>query len=254
MQNSQIWDPKHPDTAPLRLDQTIDFILSQQVDIICLQEVEFPFKEQPHPGDERFYPILEQALGSQGYQGYFSLPGATYPHIPFGIGLAIFSRGKLFNQKHIDLPAADITFDYQGREYHAADRSLLSVDTKIGDQQVRILNTHLQAFFMVESTADQHPQQRNAIIRAVSKTREEKLPVILCGDFNCTNHDGTLEAIKQTGLRTMQNQEITWRRMPLILDHILVSPEFQIQNFEVIDTLVSDHKAVKALVSLPSTT
>lgn len=241
MQNGQVWDPRFPDLAPIRMDRCIDFLKRSRADIISLQEVEYPFHSLPNSRDHRFYNIIKEHLGASGYTGCFSYPETLHPHIPFGIGLALFSRFPILEWEHIPLPAADIVFPYGGKSWHAADRSLLSCLLEGPAGAIRVLNTHLQAFFMIESSADQHPTQRELLAQKIRESVAEDVPTILTGDLNCTTRERTLAVLTEAGVKTLQKRIITWRRMPLVLDHIMASRHFRMRSFRVIDSDLSDH-------------
>ena len=78
MQNGQVWDPRHPDDAPIDIQASIDFIRGQDCDIYFLQEVEFPYQELP---DHTVHPNFDRiSAGLSGYFGSFAYPAATRPH------------------------------------------------------------------------------------------------------------------------------------------------------------------------------
>src|SRR2546423_1442051 len=93
MQFGQVWDDAYPDRAPVEIEATLREIRAHDADIIMLQEV-----EQAHPGGKQIQPPpnytrLKSEL--KGYDSWFSYPKADPRELPFGIGLAIFSRTTL---------------------------------------------------------------------------------------------------------------------------------------------------------------
>ena len=93
MQFGQIWDDAYPDRAPIRLDATLQELQRHEADLIILQEV-----ERASPGGVQAtvppnFTWLRQQLA--GYDSWFSYPKADPRELPFGIGLAIFSRTPL---------------------------------------------------------------------------------------------------------------------------------------------------------------
>jgi endonuclease/exonuclease/phosphatase (EEP) superfamily protein YafD len=96
---------------------------------------------------------------------------------------------------------------------------------------------------MIGCTSAEHPLQRNAI---VAELRAQKGPAILAGDFNCAPGDGVVEQFELAGFRTAQNQEVTWRRMPYVLDHLFYNAPLRLESQSVLPTLASDHHAVRA--------
>jgi endonuclease/exonuclease/phosphatase (EEP) superfamily protein YafD len=245
MQAGQVWDPARPDDAPFDLDRTIGFLRAQDCDFIFLQEVEFPPDGLPdvslHPNWDRL------RAGLPGWDSWFAWPAATRPHLPFGVGLAIFSRWPLLDPFHVVLPAADLRFEFRGRQWLPAERSLIGASVSVGGRGLCLLNTHLQAYFMIDSSSDDHPAQRR-VLETILRGRAS--PVLLGGDFNCTEQEGTLAGIEACGLRSVQRREITWHRQPLILDHLFHSPELVPAEARVVPTDVSDHDAVRARFTL----
>ena len=96
---------------------------------------------------------------------------------------------------------------------------------------------------MIGSTSAGHPEQRNAI---EAELRLQNGPAILAGDLNCAPGDGVVEQFELAGFRTVQNKEVTWRRMPYVLDHLFYNPPLRLDSYAVIPTLASDHHAVRA--------
>ena len=88
MQFGQVWDDHDPDHAPIRLDDTIAEIRSHDADIIHLQEVEHVRSDANQRAEN--YERLRAAL--PGYHAHFAFPRPDPRELPFGIGLAIFSR------------------------------------------------------------------------------------------------------------------------------------------------------------------
>jgi endonuclease/exonuclease/phosphatase family metal-dependent hydrolase len=245
MQSGQIWDPAHPDDAPFDPERTINFLRSQDCDIMFLQEVEFPETGAP---DTSLHPNFDRLkAGLPGWDSTFAWPAATRPHLPFGVGLAIFSRFPLSDSFHVVLPASDQRFEFRGQSWLPAERSLIGATVRIDGKELTLLNTHLQAYFMIDSSADEHPEQRRVLTTVI---RGRRAPVLLGGDFNCTEQEGTIGEIEATGLRSVQKRQITWHRQPLVLDHLFYSPELRPASPEIVRTDVSDHDAVRASFQL----
>lgn len=241
MQNGQPWDESAPDNLQINLERTVDFLDRQEADVIFLQEVERGFDGGNQIDPPPNYGHLRKHL--KGYDSVFAYPAANETEIPFGLGLAIFSKSKLRDFQRTDLPAAGVEFEYEGVLRNPSQRLLISAGTVIQGREIRLLNTHLQAFFMIGSTSAEHPAQRDAV---EAELRMQQGPAILAGDLNCVPSEGILEQFERAGFRTVQNQEATWRRMPHVLDHILYNAHLRLENCSVIPTLASDHHAVRA--------
>jgi len=176
------------------------------------------------------------------YDSYFSYPKADARELPFGIGLAIFSRTPLFDRMRLDLPSPPIEFNFNGETKTPTDRLLIGAKTEIGGVTVQLYNTHLLAFFMLKSSSSDHPQQREMV---VAQLRQSSLPTLLGGDFNVSGHDTLVAQFAKAGFTTAQTKEITWRRMPFVLDHVFFNRFLRCVKHEVIPTPASDHHLLR---------
>jgi endonuclease/exonuclease/phosphatase family metal-dependent hydrolase len=241
MQFGQGWDEMRPDDAPVNVDATIAEIRRHNADIIILQEVERAspggLQAEPPPN----YMRLQAALSE--YHGFFSYPRADVRELPFGIGLAIFSRAPLSDVSRHDLASPSIEFDFHGTRTTPTDRLLIGAKTAVCGREIQVYNTHLLAFFMLGTTSAQHPSQRNAIAEWVKYSSS---PVLLAGDFNVRDHQGLTAQFAAAGFNTVQTREITWRRQPYVLDHIFSNARLQLVNHAVVPTLASDHHVLVA--------
>jgi endonuclease/exonuclease/phosphatase family metal-dependent hydrolase len=241
MQFGQAWDAAEPDKAPIVLEDTIAFLEEADADIMFLQEV-----ERALPGGEQLWPPpnfmrLKEAL--HGYHSVFAYPKVNADELPFGVALAIFAKTPLVDFRAQDLPPAPIEFEFDGKVVTPSYRQLISAKTTIAGRTIQLFNTHLQAFFMIKGNSDQHRDQRNLIEAAV---RRAEGPVLMGGDFNCTPEEGLIPQMEGAGLRTAQNSEPTWRRMPYVMDHLFFNSGLKAEKAEVVTTLCSDHQAVRA--------
>ena len=162
MQFGQIWDEAEGDQAPIDLDLTIAEILSRNADIVILQEVEHaqPGGVQIEPPPH--YTRLKAAL--KGYHGYFSYPKADPRELPFGIGLAIFSKTPLRDTFRYDLPSPPIEFEFDGKKRTPTDRLLIGAKTTMNGHELQLFNTHLLAYFMLNSSSEHHLEQRQLVV------------------------------------------------------------------------------------------
>lgn len=241
MQFGQVWDDSNPDDAPVRLDETVKTISLYDADVILLQEVE---KAQPGGGQVQPPPnftCLQKALS--GYHSVFAYPPEDERELPFGIGLAIFSKYPILDTKTVTLPGAPIAFEFEGEKTSPTDRVLLSARIEIEGKCVQVLNTHLQAYFMINASGDDYPEQRDIAL-------EEALgvdgPMIMAGDFNCVPGEKLLNFYEKAGLRTMQQDTVTWKRMPYVLDHIFFNDQLTLKGGTVDEVVASDHHVLVA--------
>ena len=241
IQFGQIWDDSDPDKAPVDLDQTIAEIRRHDADIILLQEVEqgWPGGAQLEPPPN--YTLLRAALG--GYDSFFSYPRSDPRELPFGIGLAIFSRTPLADTVREDLPSPAIEFDFNGVTTTPTDRLLIGASTALAGGRLRILNTHLLAFFMLNSSSQKNPAQRRLV---AERLQASEGPTLLGGDFNVSRHASLVRQFGRAGYKTVQSKKITWRRRPYVLDHIFYSRHLKLLRHEVRPTTASDHHVLVA--------
>jgi len=241
MQFGQVWDERDPDHAPINLEATIAEIKSHQADIIMLQEVERAQPGGSQPPVPPNYTRLKQELA--GFHSTFSFPRSDPRELPFGIGLAIFSRWPLHDGVCVNLPSPPVEFDFYGEKKTPTDRLLIGATTDIDGRTVRLLNTHLLAFFMLKSSSEEHGQQRDLVAQELAR---QKGPTLLTGDFNVSKHDSLGDQFAGVGYATVQSKEVTWRRRPYVLDHIFYNAPLRCLGHRVVPTPASDHHALVA--------
>lgn len=236
MQFGQRWDDADPDHAPLDLDLTIAEIRRHDADIVLLQEVEqaLPGGKQAKPPPN--YGRLRAALPT--YDSVFSYPSADPRELPFGIGLAIFSKTPLRAATQRPLPSPPVEFEFNGKTMTPTDRLLIGARTAIDGHELRIFNTHLLAFFMLKSSSEQHMQQRTLVL---DELKAEPGPTLLGGDFNVSKHDSLLRQFSKGGFLAVQKSAVTWRRRPYVLDHIFHNKALRAVSHAVEPTPASDH-------------
>ncbi|MDX2109584.1 MAG: endonuclease/exonuclease/phosphatase family protein [Verrucomicrobiota bacterium] len=245
MQYGQTWDPANPDDAPVVLQHTIDEIARLDADVVLLQEVERvePAKGQiePPPNFSQIKAALPQ------YHSFFSYPCKDARELPFGYGLAILCKTPLYGTEVIDLPAPAISFNFMGTMTSPTKRVLIGAKTMIAGKEIQLYNTHLQAFFIIEYSSDNHSEQRESVALAL---RQSKLPTILGGDLNTAPGECTVAHLEAAGYKTAQRACITWKRMPYVLDHLFYNKPFVLEASEIISTTASDHDILLAQLSL----
>lgn len=241
MQFGQRWDDAYPDHAPVSLDLTIAEIRSHDADIVLLQEVEqvTPLGVQHNPPPN--YTKLRAALS--GYDGYFSWRKIDPRELPFGIGLAIFSKTPLRDTLSIDLPSPAIEFEFHGHKRTPTNRLLLGAKTTLDGHELKIFNTHLLAFFMLSPSAEEQDGQRKMVI---DQLRASEGPTLLGGDFNVSKHESLVQQFADAGYKAVQTKEVTWRRRPYVLDHIFFSRHLHPVHHAVKPTPASDHHVLIA--------
>jgi len=241
MQFGQSWDDARPDDAPIDLDQTIAEIRSHDADIILLQEVEQAgpggLQSDPPPNFTR----LRAALGA--YECFFSYPRADSRELPFGIGLAIFSKTSLRGPLRRDLPSPPVEFEFKGKKRTPTDRLLIGAKTTLAGRELQVFNTHLLAFFMLGSSSEGYLGQIQLVMEQL---RASDGPTLIGGDFNVSRHNSLVRQLASLGYRTVQTRQATWRRQAYVLDHIFHSRHLRLVSYAVKPTPASDHHALVA--------
>lgn len=241
MQFGQMWDENNIWKAPIDLDLTIEEIRRRDADIVMLQEVEHaqPGGAQIEPPPN--YTRLKTAL--KGYHSYFSYPKADPRELPFGIGLAIFSKTPLHDICRFELPSPPVEFEFEGEKKTPTDRLLIGAKTVVDGRELQLFNTHLLAYFMLDSSSEAHPEQRRLVVEQMRRTDG---PVLISGDFNVSNCASLVRQFSEAGFRTVQDTEVTWRFRPYVLDHIFYSEHLKPARHAVEPTVASDHHILVA--------
>jgi endonuclease/exonuclease/phosphatase family metal-dependent hydrolase len=244
MQNGQVWDEENPNQAEVNLSGAIAFLREQDADVVFLQEVERGYdggeQIEPPPHYERLRRDLAE------YDSVFSYPRPNRMEIPFGLGLAIFSKTPLRNFYRKDLPPPEIAFEFGGVMRKPSHRLMIGAETQINGHVLRLINTHLQAFFMINASSNDHHTQRD---RIELELRRSTGATLLGGDFNCAPGETLIEQFKRAGFRPSQSTKVTWRRMPFVVDHIFYNHALRLEACSVIPTEASDHHAVRCQFS-----
>ncbi len=241
IQNGQPWDTSDPDDPRVDIEGVGSFLAAQEADVLCLQEVERGYDGGRQIEPPPHYSLLKDML--PGYDSVFAYPLRNKLEIPFGLGLAIFSRTPLRDFDRVDLPAAPIHFEFDGKKRQASSRLLIEATTEINGSSLRILNTHLQAFFMIGALSDAYPEQRNIV---EAELRKQTGPAILCGDMNAAPEESLVEQFEAAGFSTVQKTEPTWKRRPYVVDHIFRNSGLRLMSHKILPTPTSDHDAIVA--------
>jgi endonuclease/exonuclease/phosphatase family metal-dependent hydrolase len=241
MQFGMGWNPDNPDEGPIDLDASIAEITKHNADLILLQEVEHARiggeQTEPPPNFTRLKAELK------GYDSWFSYPKADPRELPFGIGLAIFSKTPLSEKFRVDVPSPAIEFEFDGKKTTPTDRLLIGARTTIRGHEIQVLNVHLLAFFMLGSSSTMFPWQRDLV---ADRLASSDLLTILGGDFNVSQHVSLVEQFAEFGYSTVQHQVPTWHRRPFVLDHIFYNSGLRCIGHAVVRTQTSDHLPVVA--------
>lgn len=241
MQFGQVWDDEDPDNASIQIESTIRELKLYDGDIVLLQEVEQVQEHGKQVDPPPNYTRLQREL--VGYKSVFAYPPEDSRELPFGIGLAVFSKYPILNSRTVVLPGAPVEFEFEGVATAPTDRVMQVVDIDVDGTVVTFINTHLQAYFMINASSDDYPEQRNIVLKEALAIDG---PMVLAGDFNSVDEESLLEEYERAGLKPMQTDRATWKRMPLVLDHIFLNRHLEFKGGSVDEVSASDHHILVA--------
>ena len=152
---------------------------------------------------------------------------------PFGIG--VLSKYPLNDVRLI-------------HDDHGVSRIEAKLD--VGAQAMRIVAFHP----MPPIEARFHMTRNNTLRELAESARRDNVPTIIMGDFNATPWSSAFEGLDELGFRRAGGLEGTWPaklgRVGLPIDQIMVSPQWFVQSFGVMEMSGSDHRAILARLQL----
>lgn len=222
---------------------------ASDTDIFCFQEVLKGGNGQTSRGETKgCYELIGDLLpGHEGYfaaygdGGYFSesLRGADFEY-----GVACFMRkdlGQSFVGGAVLYDAAVTWSDYDGRLAAGA-----ACAVKVADCE--IVNVHGLWQDNQKQDSEARLEQGQRIIDLANKTKARK---IICGDFNLRPDAKSLKMIENLPTRNLikeygvkSTRSIYYDKDMKFADYMLVSPEIEVIDFNVLPDEVSDHLAM----------
>lgn len=232
------------------LEETVDFLLDQNADVVCLQEVTSGGYGEFAHGKPR---VFEQLLEKTGYNGVFAPMWEVKTPNVFEMGVAILSKHKLSNEqsefyfKNKIFRKEGLTIGKPGSiEFPGL---LLNADVEIGGKIFKVKTTHFLWSMFPETTKD----QVDAINKLTEKIDGEN-DFILTGDFNVTDKSVVYKKLIDAGFTDDRPENTLHTLHPTI--HKVGSKEIAVdfvfhkgENFKILNTSVpvvpvSDHLPV----------
>ena len=232
----------------------LEFLQKQasDIDIFCFQEILF--------GDVSAFTLKHEARINLFNEIQGCLPGYKGLRFPapkearyfqseplldsIEAGQAIFAREGLTvaNQgnfrTYTDFPEG---MDYGGK----ITGSCMWAEVNSGKENVLVMNLH--GLWQKDSNKKDTPArlEQSRILNEFIRSRSGKR--ILCGDFNLRPDGASIGALEENMRNLVNEYGITSTRSKLyekeekFADYMLVSPEVEVTNFEVLPDVVSDH-------------
>ncbi|MGB5822261.1 MAG: endonuclease/exonuclease/phosphatase family protein [Saonia sp.] len=219
-------------------EEIVDFVASQNPDIVCFQEFDYKKKRSDHFSQ---YP---------------------YRFIDFEYGVytgrviqAIYSKYPIINKRVLDFPRSA--------------NSAIFADIVYNKDTLRVYNLHLQSLSIrPEAFADEpsgklykrvtesflkQQQQVSIIVDHKNKTSYKR---IICGDFNNTQFSNVYYTVKGEMTDTFKEKGSGFGRtydfagFPGRIDFILVDPSFEVTAHKNFDIELSDHFPVMSSIRM----
>ncbi len=224
------------DDAPSNIEKTATFIKEIDADIIGLNEV------YGNSAREEWNAQMEKLKTLAGYPYGVEAVGFAFPFA--SIGNALLSKYPILNVQGIPVCAPTEEEKRENEREWYEDRVVLRAIIDKDGEEICVLATHfglnlLEKERMVET-----------LCRLID---EETRPIILMGDFNATPRTAVLQPLydrlssvaEETG-----NDEYTFSSFQpyITIDYVFCSKAFKPVAFKAIDKVVSDHRAVYAIL------
>ncbi|WP_195336205.1 endonuclease/exonuclease/phosphatase family protein [Paraclostridium bifermentans] len=187
----------------------IDFLRIENADIICLQEV----NESAKAGFQ--VSSLKEDLDM------YSHFGANVVKLGANYGLATYSKYKIISQNHIYLSSK------------TEQRGMLHTVVKLGfGRKLNIINLHL-------GLNDTEREKQLKEVESFVKSLED--PYIVVGDFNDGNMNINEDIFKDSATKVNKDNTLTFSTALDRIDYILVSPDIEVIDYDVLMKNMSDH-------------
>ena len=223
----------------------LDVIIKQPVDILCGQE----------------FTGKTAATNKKAAKFLAAKAGLKYHFIGGGSSLAIFSKYPIIKKGTIDFPnsfngAIYVDVQYQDQKIRIYSFHLQSI--RLGSDEREIFNRQNLASLNKDATQEKYKRIGNKLKQAFLQREEQAnfiaehiqnspYPVLVCGDMNDTPSSYAYRQLsnqlqdafkkKGSGFGSTYAGAIPFLR----IDYAFASPDWQIQQFEILPNTTSDH-------------
>lgn len=222
--------------------QIVDLLNREKAEVACLQEpIEFK------GGDSLLFEDLDEIKERTGYKYCYFSPqfGYNLMNRQAKSGMAILSNLPLVftHTLFTRLEYVD-NFDFLETDYNV--RSLQHVCIDHNGARLNILNHHGHHVPDHKEGNEETMRQCKMIVDYMEQLEG---PIVLCGDFNLSPSSESLEQINTVLINHVKEMGILTTRTPLthkteVCDYIFTSADLTVFNFQVLDDIASDHKAL----------
>ena len=196
----------------------IDFLRIENADVICLQEV----NESAKAG----FQVSSLKEDLEMYSHF----GANVVKLGSNYGLATYSKYKIISQNHIYLSSM------------TEQRGMLHTVVKLGfGRKLNIINLHL-------GLSDEEREIQLAEVEKFVKSLND--PYIVTGDFNQSNMNKNKEIFKDVAIQANKDNILTYASSLDRIDYMLVSPDIEVQYYDVLIKNMSDHYPIVAKLKI----
>jgi endonuclease/exonuclease/phosphatase family metal-dependent hydrolase len=226
----------------------LQFIESEQPDIICMQEVLSSDFNIPLFNN---FQLLQHTAKAGMFNDYFFSPTHTFESMKtkIDLGNAIFSKYPITNKQTVFING-EYNRDDSVHDFKYNIRNLQICEINLDSKKLHIANHH--GFHDLNHLGN--GQTVECIDKVASSLKSLGSPIVFCGDLNITTDSPAFAPLDNLGYKNLtkeSNIKTTLSsvhradiRNKVACDYVFTSTDIKIINFGVSDTLVSDHKAL----------
>lgn len=221
--------------------QILDLIKKQQPDIICMQEVH----DLQGPSGAVFV-TLEEIKNNCDFNFSYMSPiySSQYQQRPNSFGNATLSKIKI-NEEHTIFTYGEYktNFDLTVDDFNSRNFQHVVLDSQ---PNLHVLNHH---GYLLGDTKDGNQETHRQMKKISDYIKSLKGPVIFAGDLNLAPTTNSIKEIESvlTNLPVKFGINSTYsifNNNNVVCDYIFVNSEVKVQDFQMSEELVSDHKAL----------
>lgn len=223
--------------------EIIGFLKAEAPDFVCMQEV----NDLKGRAGYKFFATLDEIKEETGFEHVFMSPtySSRYMERELEYGNAILSRLP-FESTETVFTKGEYVRHFDIEEHDGEIRNLQIGKVKAGGKDLYILNHH--GYRIPRSKAGDSESLRQMKLIA-GKVRALNGAVIMCGDFNLSPDSESIGVIDKelTNLSAVNGLKRTYNQFSIVnavCDYIFVNDRVKVQDFQMSDEVLSDHKAL----------